>query len=394
VDDAGPLTVEHADVVVVGAGPAGAACAAAVRRARPDADVLVLDRADFPRDKVCGDGIAPEALDVLAGLGIDVGALTDGFPPVPRLRLRGPRGTSVQRETARPSTVVPRAVLDGRLLAQVLAGGVRFARHTVRSVVVHPTHVEVDGRFGAAVLVGADGAESVVRRALGIAPNPPDRLAVAIRGYAPVPAGADGVQVVTTTEQRWPAYAWSFPLGDGRANVGYGELVAGGVTRAELIAGLHRLLPGVEPEQLRAHRLPLSTGRPRLPDGRVLLAGDAQSLINPLTGEGIFYAVLSGALAGAASASGARAGQVHRRLLHRRLGAHFRSSTAASQLSRWPVLMDAAVRAAREDQRVFDDVVALGLADGRLTARTLAATARRIRQTATSTRPRPARLAP
>jgi menaquinone-9 beta-reductase len=337
----------------------------------------VLDRAHFPRDKVCGDGIAPEALDVLAGLGIDVEELTDGFPAVPRLRLQGPRGATVERTTARPSVVVPRAVLDGRLLAQVLARGVRFERHTVRSVVVHPSHVEVDGRR-ASVLVGADGAESVVRRALDVAPNPPDRLAVAIRGYAPVLPGLDGVQVVTTTQQRWPAYAWSFPLGDGRANVGYGELVAGGVTRAQLVAGLHRLLPGVEPEQLRAHRLPLSTGRPRLPDGRVLLAGDAQSLINPLTGEGIFYAVLSGALAGAASAHGAQAGQVHRRLLRGRLGAHLRSSGAASQLSRWPALMDAAVRVAATDQRVFDDVVALGLADGRLTARTLAATVRRL----------------
>jgi flavin-dependent dehydrogenase len=191
--------------------------------------------------------------------------------------------------------------------------------------------------------------------------------------------GLDGVQVVTTTAQRWPAYAWSFPLGDGRANVGYGELVSARVTRAGLIAGLHRLLPGVEPVELRAHRLPLSTGRPRLPGGRVLLAGDAQSLINPLTGEGIFYAVLSGALAGAAAAHGAQAGQVNRRLLRRRLGGHLRSSGAASQLSRWPVLMDAAVRAAAEDQRVFEDVVALGLADGRLTARTLAATVRRLR---------------
>jgi geranylgeranyl reductase family protein len=378
VDAAGRLTMEHADVLVVGGGPAGAACAAAARRARPGADVLVLDRADFPRDKVCGDGIAPEALDVLAGLGIEVGALTEGFPAVGRLRLTGPRGTTVQRATTRPSVVVPRAVLDGRLLAQVLAGGARFQRHTVRSIAVHPTHVEVDGRFRAPVLVGADGAESVVRRALGIAPNAPDRLAVAIRGYAPVPAGADGVQVVTTTEQRWPAYAWSFPLGDGRANVGYGELVAGGVTRAELVAGLHRLLPGVEPVGLRAHRLPLSTGRPRLPAGRVLLAGDAQSLINPLTGEGIFYAVLSGALAGAASVHGARAGQVHRRLLRRRLSGHLRSSGLASQLSRWPALMDAAVRAAAAEQRVFDDVVALGLADGRLTARTLAATTRHL----------------
>ncbi|WP_369140435.1 NAD(P)/FAD-dependent oxidoreductase [Modestobacter versicolor] len=376
--------MEHADVVVVGGGPAGAACAAAVRRARPDADVLVLDRAAFPRDKVCGDGIAPEALDVLAGLGLDVAALTDGHPVVPRLRLQGPRGTTVERATARPSVVVPRAVLDGRLLDQVLAGGVRYARHTVRSIAVHPTHVEVDGRYRAPVLVGADGAESVVRRALGIAPNPPDRLAVAIRGYAPVPSSAEGVQVVTTTEQRWPAYAWSFPLGDGRANVGYGELVSGGVTRAGLLAGLHGLLPGVEPVELRAHRLPLSTGRPRLPDGRVLLAGDAQSLINPLTGEGIFYAVLSGALAGAASVHGAQAGQVHRRLLRRRLGAHLRSSTAASQLSRWPALMDAAVRASAADQRVFDDVVGLGLADGRLTARTLAATVRSLPRRLTS----------
>src|SRR5205823_1088681 len=111
----------------------------------------------------------------------------------------------------------------------------------------------------------------------------------------------DGVQVIATTPQRWPAYAWSFPLGDGRANVGYGELVSAGTTRQGLVEGLHRLLPGVAPLALRAHRLPLSTERPRQPDGRVLLAGDAASLINPLTGEGIFYAVLSGALAGRAA---------------------------------------------------------------------------------------------
>ena len=71
-------------------------------------------------------------------------------------------------------------------------------------------------------------------------------MAVAIRGYAPEPPGQAGVQVVTTTARRWPAYAWSFPLGDGRANVGYGELVSGGVTRAGLVEGLHRLLPGVD----------------------------------------------------------------------------------------------------------------------------------------------------
>ena len=110
----------------------------------------------------------------------------------------------------------------------------------------------------------------------------------------------------------------------------------------------------------------------------MLLAGDAASLINPLTGEGIFYAVVSGALAGVAAVRGGDAGAAYRRALQRRLGRHLRHSSTASLASRWPALMDAVFRAADDDQRVFDDVVALGLADGRLTARTLAAAARRL----------------
>jgi geranylgeranyl reductase family protein len=370
--------VEHWDVVVVGGGPAGAASAAAAGRA--GARVLVLDRAEFPRDKVCGDGIAPEALDVLAGLGIDPAALTAGYPPVPRLRLRSPRGHTVERATRRPAVNVPRQVFDARLLDAAAEQGATFRRHAVRRLDARADAVVVDGRIAADVVIGADGAESVVRRALGTTPNRPHRTAVAIRGYAPAPPGQDGVQVLATTERRWPAYAWSFPLGDGRANVGYGELVSAGTTRAELVAGLHRLLPGVAPRGLRAHRLPLSTGRPRQPDGRVLLAGDAAALINPLTGEGIFYAVLSGALAGAAAVHGAAAGAAYRRALHGRLGGHLRSTALASRLSGWPALMDAAFGAAAADQRVFDDLVDLGLADGRLTGRALAATVGRLRR--------------
>jgi geranylgeranyl reductase family protein len=371
--------VEHWDVVVVGGGPAGAACATAARRADPSARVLVLDRADFPRDKVCGDGIAPEALDVLAGLGLDADALVEGWARVPRLRLRSPGGTTVEREMRRPARVVPRAVLDARLLTAALATGAQVRRHVVRRLEVHRSHVLVDGVLTAGVVVGADGAESVVRRAVGVAPNRPHQVAIAIRGYALVPEGLADVQLIATTEQRWPAYAWSFPLGDGRANVGYGELVSGGVNREGLLAGLARLLPGVEAAELKAHRLRLSTGRPRQPDGRVLLAGDAASLINPLTGEGIFYAVLSGALAGAAAVRGASAGGEYRHALSRRLGRHLRSSSTASWASRWPRVMDAVFRAAAGDQRVFDDVVDLGLADGRLTLRTLGAAARRLR---------------
>jgi geranylgeranyl reductase family protein len=371
--------VERWDVVVVGGGPAGAACAAAARQADPAARVLVLDRADFPRDKVCGDGIAPEAFDVLADLGIDRSALTAGYPAVAQLRLRSPGGATVERAMPRPAHVVPRTVLDDRLLTAGLASGAEFRRHNVHRLDVHGTHVDVDGVLEAAVVVGADGAESVVRRMVGIAPNRATNTAIAIRGYAPEPPEAAGVQSIITTEQRWPAYAWSFPLGDGLANVGYGELVSSGVTRGGLLAGLERLLPGVQPVGLKGHRLPLSTERPRQPDGRVLLAGDAASLINPLTGEGIFYAVLSGMLAGRAAVRGAEAGRAYRRALQQRLSRHLRHSSAAARLSAWPRLMDAAFHAAANDQRVFDDVVHLGLADGLLLPRTLGAAVRALR---------------
>src|SRR3954451_7922680 len=368
--------VESWDVVVVGGGPAGAAAALSARR--PAARVLLLDRADFPRDKVCGDAVAPEAVDVLAELGVDPAVLTAGHLPVPGLSLRSPGGATVAGAPTRPSFVIPREVLDARLVAAAVGAGAELRRHPVRRIEPGPDGVVVDD-VQADVVIEADGAESVVRRALGIPTNPADTLAVAIRGYAPVPAEAAGTLVLRTTRQRWPAYAWSFPIGDGRANVGYGELVSAGATRGAVRGGWPGWRREAEPARLRAHRLPLSTGRPRQPDGRVLLVGDAASLINPLTGEGIFYAVLSGALAGVAAVQGPRAGAHLREAMRRRLGAHLRSSSAAAQLSRWPRLMDAAFRAAAADREVFDDVVALGLADGRLTARTLAAAVRRLR---------------
>src|SRR5688572_22085772 len=128
--------METVDVVVVGGGPAGAAAALAARAA--GLSVLILDRADFPRDKVCGDGIAPEALDVLAGLGVDGAALTAGHPAVPRLRLRSPGGATVERAMRRGAFVVPRAVFDHRLLTEALVAGAELRRQTVRRLEIRP----------------------------------------------------------------------------------------------------------------------------------------------------------------------------------------------------------------------------------------------------------------
>ncbi len=370
--------LERYDVVVVGAGPAGCAAAAAALRATPEARVAMLDRAAFPRDKPCGDGIAGEVVDLLDELGFDGAAAVAGYRPISRLRVRSPRGLMVDRPLRRPALVVPRLVLDGRLVDQIRRRGVDLVRHRVRTVEVRADRVVIDGRFAAGVVIGADGAESAVRRAIGARPSRPHSVAVAIRGYAPEPPGQRETQLLAMSGRRWPAYAWSFPIGDGTANVGYGEtLHRGPVRRSDLLAGLRELLPDAEPdpESLRAHRLPLSTGRPPIADGRVLLAGDAQALVNPLTGEGIYYAVLSGALAGAAASYGPGAGAVYRRTLRRRLGRYLRHTTAVARASRWPVLMDAAVAAAATDRQVFDDVVELGLVDGQLTGRVVARTA-------------------
>ncbi|MEJ3658035.1 geranylgeranyl reductase family protein [Actinomycetes bacterium KLBMP 9759] len=365
----GDTTRTTCDLAIVGAGPAGAAAALGALAVAPGLSVLLLDRHDFPRDKACGDGIAPQVLDLLAEVGLT--GLLDDWKPVGRFTLRR-HALEVDRELARANWVVPRAVFDHRLVLAARAAGARLVRHRVRSVDVRSDHVGLDGTLAAEVVVGADGAHSVVRAALGVRPNP---VALALRGYAPTPEALAGRQMIVFGAARQPAYAWSFDRGDGLSNVGYGELLSPHrprPSRAGLRAKLEELIPGSAERGTawRAHHLPLSTWRWRPHDGRILLTGDAAALINPMTGEGIYYAVATGLLAGraAALAIGSRcpgdAGARYRRTVGPLLSRHLRHLALASRLCRFGHVLDTGIRAATASRQIFDDLVELGLANG------------------------------
>ena len=377
------------DLVVVGSGPAGSAAAVGALRTRPDLRVLLLDRAQFPRDKACGDGIAPHVVALLEEYAVT--GLVDDAVPVPELRLH--RGaTTVRRQMHRPAWVVPRTVLDARLRDAAVAAGAVPQQAQVRSAATGPDGVTLDGpagRVAGAVVVGADGAHSAVARSVPAGRPRGSRTAFAIRGYAPTPAERRGAQVIVFGDTRQPSYAWSFDRGDGSANVGYGELLHGdqaAPTRRLLLDQLERLLPGATHggERWRGHHLPLTPWRFRPRPGRVLLAGDAARLVNPLTGEGIYYAVLTGLLAGASAATAVSegwpedAGRRYAAAVAPHFDRHLLSTGLAARLTTADPVLDAGLRASAADQGVFDDLVELGLAAGRLTPRLLGGLARSV----------------
>jgi geranylgeranyl reductase family protein len=377
-----PAGREHWDLIIVGAGPAGSAAAISALRARPEARVLLLDRSPRGRDKVCGDGIAPHVVRELELLGITA---IDPSEYVGTVRLIGPGGDAAGAITTDPGYVVPRAEFDARLLDAAVAAGARFEVAKVARVVQEAASVVINDRFTAPVVIGADGSNSVVRRQIGEPANHGRSLAVAIRGYAPTPVGDPRELVIRWDSQRAGGlcYAWAFPTAHGTTNVGYG-MSAGAPdhSRANLERRLRDLLPEFDLTgvTLTGHTLPLTVSRPRAAVGRVLLVGDAASLINPFTGEGIFSAVVSGALAGKAAIEAPdAAATVYPKALAARFGRQYRQSSVLYRIIDLPVVLNTVVRAAQHDRRLFDRLLEVGLGDAAFTLADLARFGRHVR---------------
>jgi geranylgeranyl reductase family protein len=325
----GAPTAVLADVAVVGGGPAGAA--AAITLARAGRDVVVVDKATFPRDKICGDGLTTGALRLLEGLGLEPAAVPS-WQVVEDVVVRSPSGREavfpLPRGAGTYAAVARRAELDAALVDLARAAGARI--HDGRActgAVERPDRVVLDveglGTVHARYAIAADGMWSPMRKHLGVAT--PGYLGEwhAFRQYfAGVGPRAASELFVWFEPDLLPGYAWSFPLPDGRANVGFGiqrgaARNSGKVERVqdmkrlwpELLARPHIaevLGPDAEPEAPhRAWPIPARIDDVVLATDRTLFVGDAAAATDPMTGEGIGQALLTGVLAARAVLAGA-----------------------------------------------------------------------------------------
>lgn len=394
------------DLAVVGAGPAGSTTA--ILAARRGLRVALIDRQSFPRDKTCGDGIGPTAVRALREIGVD--DVFDGCTPVRDVTIYGPGG----QELAGPipaidgepayGYVIPRIEFDQRLFDRALAEGAEdFQGYRFTGMRLLPGCREIDLRAAdgtertlqARLVVGADGAYSAVRKDLD--PPEPDvaknSTLLAMRAYADSPDFLPGAKLgprllFEFTRDLLPSYGWIFPADDGRVNVGVGGpipiLRKRGIdlkTQIAVFADQMRA-KGIELGELRdvrAHQLPHVAGLARLSHPRAVLLGDAGSMINPVSGEGIAYAVTAAIeLAQALPADLAdtdaleTALESFERAFRRHHRAHFASIRISSTMLHSKTWAAVLLNAAQRDPKVLEDGVNLLFGFGRIRLGTLA----------------------
>lgn len=386
------MNVVH-DAAVVGAGPAGSS--AAYFLARRGFDVLLLDKAHFPRDKTCGDGLSPRALSVLDEIGL-----------LPELLSRGRRIRQVQFFTPDGNTlgasfpphaglpdytlVVPRFALDDLIRRQAVSAGARFIGGVnVRGIGRAGRHMEVVGQGGerylARLVVLATGASLPLLLATGVLRRAPPFM-VAARAYYEGIRGLDGSIDFHFDGVPLPGYGWVFPISEDCANVGAGYFSTGlrgrfmpksprvAFERFIALPRLRRLLGGADrPGPVKSFPLRVDfASAPTVGEG-ILLAGEACGLVNPLTGEGIDYALESGQIAAEFAAEAIPRGDLSRRGLQgydRRLRRKYQRQFFYISLMRdlympWPWMIDRlfGLASRRRDLKALIVDIALGHRD-------------------------------
>ncbi|SHG08132.1 geranylgeranyl reductase family [Jatrophihabitans endophyticus] len=374
-----------ADVIVVGAGPAGSS--AAYWLASAGLSVALIEKTEFPREKVCGDGLTPRGTRALVDMGIDVSE-ANGWLHNRGLRVIG-GGQRLHLDwpdlTSFPpfGLVRPRADLDAMLAEQAVKAGARlYERTSVTDPIQDATGrvVGVTGRtadkkpvtFRAPLVLTCEGVSGKLAQKLGVHRNDKRPLGVAVRRYYTSPKTHD--DYLESWLELWdgkpnesdllPGYGWIFGMGDGTVNAGLGVLnSSSGFGKTDYRAMLTRWLDNTPEEWgLREENAVGKTGGAALPMGfnrtphyvdGLLIVGDSGGSVNPFNGEGIPYAMESGKYAAEAAVqalarpdgpSRERALQQYPARMREEWGAYYRLGAVFVKLIGNPAVMRACTR--------------------------------------------------
>jgi geranylgeranyl reductase family protein len=300
------------DVIVIGGGPAGSSCTAYL--AKSGKKVLLLDRAKFPRDKTCGDGISGRSVSILKEVGVLDDLKKEEHHDMYGVTFSSPNGTVVPVSAKKdgvkeaPGFVCRRMVFDNVLFQNAK----KLAEKTIeefmvtelimdgeRPVGVKGTHGGQEMEFRAKMIVGADGAAGMSARKLGGLNDKENHQLAGVRAYYEgVKGNGDKIELHFVKESL-PGYFWVFPLPDGNANVGVcilvNEMKKRKLNLSKIMEEIITENPVFKPRfskakrtsQIRSWLLPLATNRVKSYGNGYVLIGDASSLIDPFTGEGI-----------------------------------------------------------------------------------------------------------
>ena len=392
------------DVVIIGAGPSGSNAAISYKKLNPDLKIALVDKAIFPRDKSCGDAFGPGVISALKRFGNE--HILEDEPEVVSTTLFGPKNIGIQNYIPEVKNkedsivyVIPRLDLDNRILNLAKEEevetfeGYRFSNFFINEESVS---VEIENEekekyiLDAKLLVGADGANSRVRKSLNLKQNSDWNKAIAIRAYIDSPNYLEIFKERTLMFEinvsAIKGYAWAFPSKGNLLNIGIGVPLS--VFKKEKM-DIKNLLDefvktlesrGVIVENLRMEKsfmLPFASSRPKLAHNRVALIGDAGSMINPMSGEGIFYGMEAGFLLANEthqlineSASMLNTGiRKYEKVFNKRFGKHFLSCSLARLVFQSPFMTKRLLNIASLDQHTIDFVVELLFDEANLTTK-------------------------
>ena len=311
------MVFKEYDVVIIGGGPAGSICAISLKKLNPDIRVCIVDRQKFPRDKSCGDGLGPGVHKIITDLGLD--HLFSNSEPIKKIAITSPDGYELSADLPKMGEisplgfVIPRVKFDNDLVLEARKQNVVFFEEyeLVDFIDKGKFNTEVniknskDGiKLKTKILIGADGARSKLRRLLNITYNTDNNTGVAIRTYCEMDGYEELSLRLDFLKELNPGYGWLFPVNNKYANIGVGIDVSKLKKRNLHLDQLFDAYLAYLNKKLKinlvagsklSYILPYGSQLPQLVNsGNKVLIGDAASMINPFTGEGIFYGMFAG----------------------------------------------------------------------------------------------------